>query len=62
MRNEQYVVTRCHGLDKLWKWNVVGFGIFVMNDGALRAVKKLYICLCAARDMPPLKREGNVPV
>jgi hypothetical protein len=22
-----------------------------MNDGALRAVKKLYICLCAARDM-----------
>jgi hypothetical protein len=21
-----------------------------MNNGALRAVKKLYICLCAARD------------
>jgi hypothetical protein len=21
-----------------------------MNDGALRAVKKLYICLCVARD------------
>jgi hypothetical protein len=42
--------TVCHGLDKLWKWNVVCFGMFVMNDGALRAVKKLYIRLCAARD------------
>jgi hypothetical protein len=29
---------------------VVYIGVFVMNDGALRAVKKLYIRLCAARD------------
>jgi hypothetical protein len=29
---------------------VVCFGMFVMNDGALRAVKKLYIRLCAARN------------
>jgi hypothetical protein len=36
--------------------------MFVMNDGALRAVKKLYIYLYAARDMPPLKRERNIPV
>jgi hypothetical protein len=44
----------CHGLDKLWKWNVVCFGMFVMNPGALMAVKKLYIRLCAARDSPKL--------
>jgi hypothetical protein len=43
-------LAKCHGLDKLWKWNVVCFGMFVMNDGALMAVKKLYIRLCAARD------------
>jgi hypothetical protein len=43
-------VRDCHGLDKLWKWNVVYIGMFVRNDGALMAVKKLYICLCAARD------------
>jgi hypothetical protein len=30
------------------KW--VYIGMFVRSDGALRAVKKLYICLCAARD------------
>jgi hypothetical protein len=35
----------CHGLDKLWKWNVVYIGMFVRNDGALMAVKKLYIHL-----------------
>jgi hypothetical protein len=46
-------ISSCHGLDKLWKWNVVCFGMFVMNNGALRAVKKLYICLCAARDTSP---------
>jgi hypothetical protein len=40
----------CHGLDKLWKWNVGVFVYIVMNDGALMAVKKLYIRLCAARD------------
>jgi hypothetical protein len=28
----------------------VYIGMFVMNDPALMAVKKLYICLCAARD------------
>jgi hypothetical protein len=28
----------------------VCFGMFVMHDGALMAVKKLYIRLCAARD------------
>jgi hypothetical protein len=44
----------CHGLDKLWKWNVGAFVYIVMNDGALMAVKKLYIRLCAARDTPPL--------
>jgi hypothetical protein len=32
-----------------------------MNDGALRAVKKLYIRLCAARDMPPQKEEKEYP-
>ena len=31
------------------KW--VYIGMFVRNDGALRAVKKLYICLCTARDI-----------
>jgi hypothetical protein len=41
----------CHGLDKLWKWNVGVFVYIVMNDGALMAVKKLYIRLCAARDI-----------
>jgi hypothetical protein len=40
----------CHGLDKLWKWNVCVCVNIVMNDRALRAVKKLYIRLCAARD------------
>jgi hypothetical protein len=40
----------CHGLDKLWKWNVVCIVCMCKNDGALRAVKKLYIRLCAARD------------
>jgi hypothetical protein len=29
---------------------VVCFGMFVINDGALRAVKKLYIRLYASRD------------
>jgi hypothetical protein len=47
-------IPNCYGLDKLWKWNVVYIGMFVMNNGALKAVKKLYICLCiclcAARD------------
>jgi hypothetical protein len=33
-----------------------------MNDGALRAVKKLYICLCAARDMPPQKGKETSPL
>jgi hypothetical protein len=32
----------------------VCFGMFIMNDGALRAVKKLYIRLCAARDIKTL--------
>ena len=41
----------CHGLDKLWKWNVGVFVYIVMNARALRAVKKLYIRLYAARDM-----------
>jgi hypothetical protein len=36
---------------------VVCFGMFVMNDGALMAVKKLYIRLCAARD-----RRGDTQV
>jgi hypothetical protein len=45
--------TTCHGLDKLWKWNVGVFVYIVMNDRALRAVKKLYIRLCAARDRAP---------
>jgi hypothetical protein len=40
----------CHGLDKLWKWNVCVCVNICMNDYALRAVKKLYIRLCAARD------------
>jgi hypothetical protein len=43
-------MTKCHGLDKLWKWNVGVCVNIVMNDRALRAVKKLYIRLCAARD------------
>ena len=33
----------------------------VMNDGALMAVKKLYIRLCAARDMPPQKGKETSP-
>jgi hypothetical protein len=47
-------VIRCHGLDKLWKWNVGVFVYIVMNDGALKAGKKLYISvcgLCVARDI-----------
>jgi hypothetical protein len=35
---------------------VVYIGMFVMNDGALRAVKKLYIRLCAARDTISIPR------
>jgi hypothetical protein len=50
LERQQSRIQSCHGLDKLWKWNVVCFGMFVMNDGALRAVKKLYVRLCAARD------------
>jgi hypothetical protein len=46
-RNKDPKWNLCHGLDKLWKWNVVCFGMFVMNDGALRAVKKLYVYACA---------------
>ena len=49
-------ITSCHGLDKLWKWNVGVFVYIVRNDGALMAVKKLYIRLCAARDKFPLIR------
>jgi hypothetical protein len=30
---------------------MVYIGMFVRNDGALTAVKKLYICLSAARDI-----------
>jgi hypothetical protein len=52
---------RCHGLDKLWKWNVGVFVYIVMNDGALMAVKKLYIRLYAARDMPPQKGKETSP-
>jgi len=43
----------CHGLDKLWEWNVCVCVNIVMNDGALMAVKKLYTRLCAARDKSP---------
>jgi hypothetical protein len=47
----------CHGLDKLWGWKWVYIGMFVMNDGALRAVKKLYVCLYAARDTNDLSSQ-----
>ena len=44
----------CHGLDKLWKWKCMCVGVNIcMNDGALKAGKKLYISvcgLCVARD------------
>ena len=40
----------CQGLNKLSGWNVVHFVMFVRNDDALMAVKKLYKCLSAARD------------
>jgi len=40
----------CQGLNRLLGWNVVYIGMFVRNDGALTVVKKLYICLSAARD------------
>jgi hypothetical protein len=49
----------CHGLDKLWKWNVCVCVNICMNDGALRAVKKLYIRLCAARDTN-IERRGEM--
>jgi hypothetical protein len=49
----------CHGLDKLWKWNVVCFGMFVMNDGALRAVKKLYIEIRGLRPLIGLVSPGT---
>ena len=54
----------CHGLDKLWKWNVVCFGIN-MYDRALKAGKKLYIYLYVARaqhvTMPHLRIEAFLP-
>jgi hypothetical protein len=33
-----------------------------MNDGALRAVKKLYIRLCAARDTSRLAENPNMTI
>jgi hypothetical protein len=50
------VVRSCHGLDKLWKWNVVCIGVICKNNGALRAVKKLYVRLCTARDSSSRKK------
>jgi hypothetical protein len=50
--------TRCQGLNGLLGCNVGYIGMFVRNDGALMAVKKLYIYLCAVRDthLPPCRR------
>jgi hypothetical protein len=43
-------VASCHGLDKLWKWKCGFVCVNVcMNDGALKAGKKLYIYLYVAR-------------
>ena len=52
-------IDTCHGLDKLWKWNVGVCVNICMHDGALRAVKKLYIRLCAARDNTPNRHRGG---
>jgi hypothetical protein len=43
-------VCMCQGPNRLLGCIVVYIGMFLRNDGALRAVKMLYIHLCTARD------------
>ena len=59
---QEVIDLACQGLNRLLGWNVAVLLYICKNDGALIVVKKLYIHMCAARDMPPLKREGNIPV